>query len=51
MCLKLGVFKQLVDHHIGNCIAFEINYNAGAFFLVRFIVNMRNAFDYFFIYN
>ena len=46
--LQFGVFIQLVDDHIGNGISFQINDNAGAFFIVRFVVDMGNAFNRFF---
>src|SRR5688500_14686340 len=40
---------QLVNDKIGNAISFQINYYPCTFFIIRFIIDMCNTFNYFFI--
>src|SRR4030095_1895873 len=44
------MFVKLVDDKIGYSIPFQINYNAGAFFIVGFIVYMSNSLDHLVVY-
>src|SRR4030095_8885188 len=48
--LKICMFVKLVDDKIGYPIPFQINYNACAFLIVRFIVYMSNSLDHLIVY-
>src|ERR1043166_6516286 len=48
--LQFCVFVKLIDDDIRNSVAFQINDYSCSFFVVRFIVDISNAFDHFFIY-
>src|SRR4029078_13403573 len=41
---------KLVDNNVGYTISFQIDDDPGSFLIIRFVIYVCNAFDYFFIY-
>src|SRR5688572_22959756 len=47
--LQIGMLVKLVDDKVSNTIPFQIDHNTGAFLIIRFVVDMCNSFNHFFI--